>query len=94
MGDGGSVTARLATLPATKTCNYCVIQWVWAAKSDGGYYMTCADIAITADGLLPDYDLLDRRNQRLTRRWVLEGLVEAVVLVVAVVRAGKFRASF
>ena len=53
-----STLGRLVTLDATKTCNYCVVQWVWAAANDDGYYITCADISITTDGLLPDFDNL------------------------------------
>lgn len=52
--DAGTL-GRLVTLPPDKTCNYCVLQWVWAAKNDNGYYITCADISITTTGLLPDF---------------------------------------
>ena len=41
--------STLVTLP-DKTCDYCVLQWAWAARSDGGFYISCADIAITTDG--------------------------------------------
>lgn len=40
----------LVDLPADQTCDYCVLQWVWAARADGGFYMGCADIAITLPG--------------------------------------------
>lgn len=46
--------STLIQLP-NKTCDYCVLQWTWAARNDGGFYISCADIAITADGHLPDY---------------------------------------
>lgn len=36
----------------------CTMQWVWAARRDDGYYIGCADIAITTDGLLPNYNAL------------------------------------
>jgi hypothetical protein len=44
------LVSTIITLPANKTCDYCVLQWVWAARSDGGFYVDCADIAITRDG--------------------------------------------
>jgi len=34
----------------SKTCNPCVIQWIWASASDGGFYMGCSDIVIIANG--------------------------------------------
>jgi len=52
-----SVHSTIVSLP-DKTCNYCTVQWTWAARADGGFYMGCADIAITSTGLLPDYNLL------------------------------------
>ena len=54
-GDGTVEMSQLLTLPAGKTCSYCVLQWMWAARNDGGFYISCADIAITEDGNLPDY---------------------------------------
>jgi len=33
-------------LPPNKSCKACVLQWIWAAQRDGGYYLGCADIAI------------------------------------------------
>lgn len=50
----GTRVSTLVQLP-NKVCNYCVLQWVWAARLDDGYYIGCSDIAITADGLLPEY---------------------------------------
>lgn len=54
----GTVDASLLTttitLPAGKTCDAtspCVLQWVQAAQNDGGYYLYCADITITAGGV-------------------------------------------
>jgi len=51
------IESTIVTLP-DKTCNYCTVQWVWAARSDGGFYLGCADISITSTGLLPDFNLL------------------------------------
>ena len=51
-----ALVSTLVTLPANKTCDYCVLQWTWAARTDGptgGYYISCADIAITESGNLP-----------------------------------------
>jgi hypothetical protein len=48
----GEEVVHTITLP-NKLCNRCVLQWAWAARRDGGYYMSCADIAITQDGQLP-----------------------------------------
>lgn len=45
-------------LPLLKTCNYCTLQWIWAARQDGGSYISCADIAITTNGLLPNFGQL------------------------------------
>jgi len=53
-----SLASTIVTLPAGKTCNYCTLQWSWAARQDGGFYMGCADIAITTSGLLPDYNTI------------------------------------
>ena len=49
--EGESFTKKV-TLP-DKTCSCCTLQWLWAAKEDGGFYLGCADIAITEDGELP-----------------------------------------
>ena len=46
----GNEFSTMVTLPAGKTCDYCVLQWMWAARDDNGFYLSCADIAITADG--------------------------------------------
>lgn len=51
----GQNVRTLATLPTGKTCNYCTMQFIWAARSDGGFYISCADISITTTGLLPDF---------------------------------------
>lgn len=45
------------TLPM-KTCDYCVLQWVWGAENDGGTYIGCADISIKDGGGLPDFSSL------------------------------------
>mmetsp|Transcript_15161 Transcript_15161/g.25805 ORF Transcript_15161/g.25805 Transcript_15161/m.25805 type:complete len:374 (+) Transcript_15161:41-1162(+) len=52
-----SLHSTIVTLPQ-KTCNYCTIQFAWAARSDGGFYLGCADISVTANGELPDFDNL------------------------------------
>ena len=46
----GATVSTAITLPNNKTCDYCVLQWVWAARNDNGFYVSCADIAITANG--------------------------------------------
>ena len=45
-----------------KTCDYCVLQWVWGAQSDGGTYIGCADISIKDDGGLPDFSSLQSQE--------------------------------
>jgi len=61
-GPAGAVANAIesypVTLPIGKTCDYCTLQWVWAARQDGGSYIGCADISITADGQLPNFDAL------------------------------------
>ena len=61
-GQPGTVSAGLQTitvaLPTGKTCDYCTLQWVWSANQDGGSYIGCTDIAITASGALPNYATL------------------------------------
>ena len=52
------IVSTIVTLPAGKTCNYCTLQWIWAARTDGGYYMGCSDISITTTGLLPNFTQL------------------------------------
>ena len=52
----GEVTETI-TLGA-KTCDYCTLQWIWAANGDGGSYLMCIDISITANGQLPDFELV------------------------------------
>lgn len=50
----GSESAAIEVPP--KTCRFCILQFVWKAVDDGGYYITCSDVAITLDGgLLPEY---------------------------------------
>jgi len=34
-------------IPPDKTCDYCVLQFMWAAENDDGFYISCADLAIT-----------------------------------------------
>jgi len=57
-GAPGTVSAELTTVTVTlpaKTCDYCTLQWLWAANADGGSYIGCSDVAITANGALPNY---------------------------------------
>jgi len=51
----GDKVSLIVDLPNNKTCNYCTLQFVWAARSDGGYYVSCSDISITNTGLEPIY---------------------------------------
>ena len=53
----GDLVSHTVTLP-DKECDYCTLQWVWAAEQDGGSYIGCADIAIKANGQLPNYAAL------------------------------------
>jgi len=60
-GNPGTLSAGLETVTVTlpnKLCDYCTLQWIWAARADGGSYIGCADIAITTAGTLPNYALL------------------------------------
>jgi len=38
---------------SSKTCNPCILQWVWQSSEDGGYYLGCSDIAIVSSGAAP-----------------------------------------
>ena len=51
-GDDEQSYTKKVTLP-DKTCSCCTLQWLWAAEGDNGFYLGCADIAITEDGSLP-----------------------------------------
>lgn len=74
MGVGCTGALTLAILPtvacAAPACHasqlgispthvWYVVAW---AQSDGGYYVSCADIAITTNGMLPDYTALPIEN--------------------------------
>ena len=37
----------IVQLPPGKTSDDAVIQWMWAAQNDGGFYLGCSDVAIT-----------------------------------------------
>jgi len=56
-GDDGdasnAVKTVTVTLPAGKTCDLCTLQWMWSAQNDGGSYIGCADVSITANGQPP-----------------------------------------
>ena len=54
--------SALLQLPPGKTGNYVTLQLLTAGEKDNGFYLSCADIAITADGLLPDYSVIDRET--------------------------------
>ena len=52
----GNTGRALVRIPAGKTCDHCVLQFVWAAAPGtdgptGGYYVSCADVS-AAQGLL------------------------------------------
>ena len=53
-----SIQTTSVILPLGKTCDYCTLQWVWAARQDGGFYVGCADISITNNGALPNFAAL------------------------------------
>ena len=53
----GAVISTTVRLP-DKTCDYCTLQFIWAARADGGSYIGCADVSITPTGDLPDFDVL------------------------------------
>jgi hypothetical protein len=38
------------TFPAALTPGPAVMQWIWASKDDGGFYMACSDITVAAAG--------------------------------------------
>ena len=61
--DAGGLS-RLVKLPEGRLCSYCVLQWIWEAKTDGGHYVQCADIAITETGELAP---LPSNHRSLTR---------------------------
>jgi len=48
-----SLHTTTVTLPLGKTCDICTLQWMWSAQGDGGSYIGCADISITANGQPP-----------------------------------------
>ena len=50
-----TIVRSVVTLPEGKTCDYCTLQWIWAAENDGGSYVACVDISITDNGQLPDF---------------------------------------
>ena len=49
-GIDASDESVLVQIPEEKLCTNCVLQWLWEAVEDGGHYVQCADMAITADG--------------------------------------------
>lgn len=60
-------------LPEGKLCTYCTIQWVWAARQDGGYYIGCSDISITADGSPPDFNAVPDQTGKPLSTLVVDG---------------------
>jgi len=63
-GPVNGIMSQDVQLPAGKTCDYCTLQWVWAAQQDGGSYVGCADVSITASGQLR------AGRRRWVRRWI------------------------
>lgn len=55
-------------------CTNCVLQWIWDAKSDGGHYVQCVDIAITEEGLLPDYTALPQPEEDINNNGLPDGV--------------------
>ncbi|KAI8833872.1 hypothetical protein BJ741DRAFT_611415 [Chytriomyces cf. hyalinus JEL632] len=49
-GVDDTLQAYSAQLPAGATSNAAVLFWMWQSMSDGGFYVGCSDIAITANG--------------------------------------------
>ena len=49
IGNNG-LNYHTVALPAGKTSNNAVLQWVWDSQTDGGYYLGCSDIAIVTAG--------------------------------------------
>ena len=49
-GTVNEIRTETVQLPNGKTCDICTLQWVWSAQQDGGSYIGCADISITANG--------------------------------------------
>ncbi|KAI8897139.1 hypothetical protein BC833DRAFT_566049 [Globomyces pollinis-pini] len=41
-------------LPVGKSSDKAVLQWFWASKEDGGFYMACSDIRVVADTPNPE----------------------------------------
>jgi len=50
------------TLPAGKTSNNAIIQWIWDSASDGGYYIGCSDVKIVAAGGTPNVPVCRRSS--------------------------------
>ena len=55
--ESGDLVTETITLPA-KTCDFCTLQWIWAANNDGGSYLMCVDISTTDNGQLPDFNAI------------------------------------
>ena len=50
LGTVDEIRTETVQLPRGKTCDICTLQWVWSAQGDGGSYIGCTDISITANG--------------------------------------------
>ncbi|KAJ3078637.1 hypothetical protein HK102_004349 [Quaeritorhiza haematococci] len=48
-----NLNAYEVRLPADVTSPNAIIQWVWASETDGGFYLGCSDVAITAQAAAP-----------------------------------------
>ncbi|TPX60865.1 hypothetical protein SpCBS45565_g07382 [Spizellomyces sp. 'palustris'] len=48
LGNGLDVSTNgtSVALPAGKSSNAAVLQWMWASQEDGGFYLECADVAV------------------------------------------------
>ena len=58
-----SLQSITVQLPPGVTCDYCTLQWIWAARQDGGSYVGCADISITPNApTLPNFALLPSQD--------------------------------
>eukprot|EP00966_Prymnesium_polylepis_P189557 4392480-Prymnesium_polylepis.2 len=76
---GGDAGRAVVSLPAGKTCDACVLQFVWAAAPgtdgpQGGYYISCADVTIRARKA--------RQHSRKVDHLMLSIFVSAVVFAV------------
>lgn len=86
-----SIQGALVTLPADKTCDYCTLQWIWAANADGGSYVGCADISITTDGQLPNFAALPSQQNNVLAGVVGSDLIPSTAPPVGTAPVGGIR---